>query len=164
MRAAGGLLGLLLGSVLISSCSGPTEIGSQPPVLSNFSYVLLALNLDECPPTGLPESSQFTWSVEFSDPNGDVSPPVTMHWQSQFSPSGTLKAATLTIREDAISAAGNFSGTITQRQCVRFGEQASIDITLQILDGDGNESNPILLRIERPTGAWAPPADAGSRK
>ncbi len=164
MRAVGRLPGLLLGSVLLSSCSGPTEIGSQPPLLSNFSYVLSELNLDECPPTGFPESSQFTWSVEFSDPNGDVTPPVTMHWQSQFNPSGTLRAATLTIPEDAISAAGDFSGTITQRQCVRFGEQANIDITVLILDNDGNESNPILLRINRPPGAWAPPAGAVSTK
>ncbi len=149
----------LSAALSLASCGdGPAEPVSQLPVLSNFSYTVEALNLESCPPSGLANASRIRWNIDFEDPDGDVAPPVLTEWSSSFSPSGTTKAALLLIPAGAIVREDDFSGTISQTQCVRFGEQESMDITLSIYDAEGHSSNPRTLRIERPEGAQAPPA------
>jgi hypothetical protein len=114
---------------------------------------VVALNLAVCPPNGFANGTQFRWTIEFSDPEGDVAPPVLMEWSTSFNPSGTTKSALLLIPAAAVVRGEGPSGAISQTQCVRFGEQESMDITLSIYDEVGNHSNPRTLRIERPEGA-----------
>jgi hypothetical protein len=144
----------LLASISLAACDGsPSDPGDPRPQLSNFSYTVVALSLPVCPPNGLADGTQFRWTIEFSDPDGDVVAPVLMEWSTSFNPSGTTKSALLLIPATAIVAGGGSSGAISQTQCVRFGEQESVDITLSIYDQVGNHSNPRTLRIERPAGA-----------
>jgi hypothetical protein len=147
------LLAGLATSLSVAGCDGsPAEPRDPRPQLSNFSYAVLALNLPECP-SGLANGTQFRWTIEFSDPDGDVVPPVLMEWRTSFNPSGTTKSALLLIPSGAVTGDDGLSGSITQTQCLRFVEQESVDITLSIYDQVGNQSNPRTLRIERPEGA-----------
>jgi len=143
----------LVASLSVAGCDGsPVEPRDSRPQLSDFTYTVVALNLPQCP-NGLANGTQFRWTIEFSDPDGDVVAPVLMEWSTSFNPSGTTKSALLIIPGAAITGEGGLSGSISQTQCLRFVEQESVDITLSIYDQVGNQSNPRTLRIERPEGA-----------
>lgn len=143
-------------AVLIGACDdGPAGPVSLPPVLTDFSYTIEDLNLEACPPSNLENSSRFRWTIHYDDANGDVVAPLQMLWSTSFSPSGFTKAALLLLPSNAISGDG-YSGTIAQTQCLRFVEETAVDITVSILDAEGNHSEPRTLHIDRPTGALAP--------
>lgn len=153
-------------SALLSACiaasvggcgDGPAEPQSLAPVLSNFSYTVEELNLEECPPSGLQNSTLFRWTIDYDDVNGDVVAPLRMLWGTSFTPSGIAKAAYLVLPAEAIVDGDGYSGTIAQTQCVRFVEESSIDITVSILDEEGNQSESSTLHIVRPEGALVPP-------
>jgi hypothetical protein len=146
-------LGLAAFVALAGCDDSPSEPQDPTPQLTNFSYTVLALSLPECPPNGLADGTQFRWTIEFSDPDGDVVPPVLMEWSTSFNPSGTTKSALLLIPATAIVPGEGSGGAISQTQCIRFGEQESVDITLSIYDEVGHHSNPRTLRIMRPAGA-----------
>jgi hypothetical protein len=144
----------LVATLSLTGCDGsPAEPRDPRPQLSNFSYTVLGVSLPECPPNGLPNGTQIRWTIDFSDPDGDVVPPVLMEWSTSFNPSGTTKSALLLIPDGAVTGENGLSGSISQTQCLRFVEQQSADITLSIYDQLGNHSSPRTLRIERPAGA-----------
>ena len=152
-RRAAFLTGLLASTGLAACDGSPAEPQNPTPRLSNFSYTVLEMNIPECPPHGLANGTQFRWTIEFSDADGDVVAPVLLEWASYFNPSGTGKSALLILPATAVTQTGAESGTISQTQCIRFGEQESVDITLSIYDEVGHHSNPRTLRIQRPQGA-----------
>jgi hypothetical protein len=144
----------LVASIGLAGCDGsPAEPQNPTPELSNFTYTVLEVNIPECPPHGLANGTQFRWTIEFSDLDGDVVAPVLMEWSSLFNPSGRGKQALLLVPAGAVTQTGPQSGTISQSQCIRFGEQESVDVTLSLYDEMGHHSNPRTLRIERPAGA-----------
>lgn len=126
--------------------------GSSAPTISSLTQSLVALNTTSCNFGSGPLGSLIVAEFNYSDPDGDVTPPDSLVEASfVFLPSGgPLPPATSEI--DVLSGNG-FSGMLQFPRCYRFASDTSGNLTLNIRDNAGNASNTLMVNIPKPQGA-----------
>lgn len=131
-------------------------------VLSNSNYEIIDIN--DVPDPDDPENpdanySSFELSFDYDDPDGDANAfqddggepyGASLLVEFQFHNDGNYYSVD---RTEYLVGVDGYSGTIYIDQPIRFDDREGVDITFTLTDGDGNQSNALLLTIDRPDGA-----------
>ena len=123
------------------------------PTISNGSSSLLSVNDSACtlsPPLG----SLFTVRFNYADPNGNGPVNISQARLTIFFdfPLGDDGSFTNYTWNSSLSGDG-FNGTAITRQCYRFGSNSYVDVTMTIEDSQNAISNPLTVRIDKPSGS-----------
>jgi hypothetical protein len=120
-----------------------------PPLLSNISYVQVG-SINTCDIFGGPLGTGFSATYSYSDAGGDVRPGATIQVNYVFSNGGP---GSFDGTPFSTIGGNGFSGTIRSDTCFLFGGASFVDVSFRVTDLAGSQSQPITVRITRPSGA-----------
>ena len=144
--SGGGCSGTGTCTVIMSqdyNVSADFTIPINQPTISNIGQKLVALNDGRCTNwNGVVYSGTiFGISFDYEDPNGDAhkSQGATVDMGFDMTPWSTFTG-------------DGFNGSVTGNRCVGFSSNAPVNIPVTLTDGEGNESNTIVIGINKPEG------------
>ena len=154
--SCGGFSELLV--VTLDLSAGETPLSA--PTISNIQSSLVEINSTTC---GFqdPPGSLFEFTLDYTDPDGDVTDSTKINYSFTFSPSDTSGSSTF---PPVLIAGGGGNGTITFNLCVVFGSDTSLDQSISITDASGEMSNALPITIDKPSGGNSPPGGNTSRR
>lgn len=120
--------------------------GGLTPTISNFAVTLVSVN--SCSVNGTTGNS-FKGTFSFTDPSGNqVSGDVVENYV--FHPSNSSGSFDVAVPSSQATVS---NGTITlPTVCIVFGTNASMDLTISLLNATGNQSNTLTANIPKPAG------------
>ena len=125
-----------------NNCDGEIDEGfdGDPPIISNISQALFALHTGRCYDWDDISYSGTIFSVSFgySDTDGDAHADdgASVGWLDPWT----------TFYGDG------YSGSLTMRRCVEFGDADTVSVDATLTDGAGNQSNQLTIQIPKPEG------------
>jgi hypothetical protein len=127
------------------------QAGNIRPTISNPAWSLDLLNDSSCA-LSLPVGSSFLITFDHSDPDGNgpkniSEAKINIAWLFPDGGDGSFANYTW---NSSLSGDG-YSGTATTKQCYRFGSNSYVDVTMTIEDLPGSRSNPLTVRIDKPS-------------
>lgn len=120
-----------------------------PPVLSNISYVQVGA-INTCDIFGGPLGTYFRTTYSYSDADGDVRTGATVFVNYVFA---NDSSGSFDDTQFSTIGGDGFTGTIQSDMCFLFGGASFVDASIRVTDLAGAESQPITVRILRPSGA-----------
>ena len=108
------------------------------------------VTLNQC---GIPNTSTFQYSVDYSDGDGDVTPSDTRVFVEIRWSNGGTQSYESESQFNNVSGDG-FTGAVQALNCLSFGSATYADVTMTIWDASGRASNPLTTRIPKPVGAF----------
>jgi hypothetical protein len=120
---------------------------SQAPVISAIGHELITLN--QC---GLPDSSTFRYSVDYWDPDGDITAAATRVFVNVQLSDGSATFYESDSQFNTVTGDG-FAGTVSADNCLSFGAATWAHVIVSIVDAAGHESNAPTTVINKPGGA-----------
>lgn len=141
MGGTGGVAGV--GGV--GDCIGEPCTADRP-ILTSIEQALITLNA-----CGLPGST-FEYTVEYSDPDGDVTAAGVRVFVALVFSTGDTQSYESLGPFNTVTGDG-FTGSVSVRNCVQFGNATWVAVSVTIEDASGNLSNSLTIRIDKPEGA-----------
>ena len=134
---------------LQSDTSGVFDgVGVNAPRLRQPSATVILVNdATICPTT--PIATSFAVSMEFDDPDGDVADGTTTNVEWTFTPSGSQGD----FQTASLRSGSGSDGELLTIHCYFFRTDESVEVTVWITDGQGNESNAPSVTISKPAGS-----------
>ena len=129
-----------------------TQAGNNPPIISDAAWELIQLNDPICNLYGDTLGSSFLITFDYSDSDGNgpvnISEAKTdVSWDFPDCCDGGFNNYTW----NSSLIGDGYSGTATTKQCYQFGNNSYVDVTMTIEDLIGSRSNPLTIRIPKPT-------------
>lgn len=118
------------------------------PTLTDIEASLIDLN--EC---GIVGTSTFRYTVDYSDPDGDVTPAGTRVMVDLVWSNGVTQSYESLSQFNSITGDG-FNGSVQAYNCLSFGNASWVAVSIAIEDADENLSNSLTTRIDKPAGAY----------
>lgn len=123
----------------------------SPPALSN--PVLNNLDVNNCADPRYPSHTTHSYSVSYSDPDGDVTSSGTRVFLSSRDEFG-ITSGPFEIQHDKVVVSGDGSaGAIVAKFCILFRAASWIVVSMEVSDAAGNVSDPVEKMTARPPGA-----------
>ncbi len=130
-----------------------TQAGNNPPIISDAAWELIQLNDPICNLYGDTLGSSFLITFDYSDSDGNGPVNITQAkgecLLQGFSDCCDGGFNNYTWNSSLIG--DGYSGTATTKQCYQFGNNNYVDVTMTIEDLIGSRSNPLTIRIPKPT-------------
>jgi hypothetical protein len=114
-----------------------------PPVISNPRYELVG----EPGVCGIADHSSIRYTFDFTDPDGDVNSSTV---RVDFWFDGVYDYTSSPAYNTVNSSDGGFSGTVSAFNCIRFGGSSSIEVSSEVRDEAGTNSNRVSQTVVRP--------------
>ena len=130
-----------------------TVPSGSSPTISNPVWVLNAVNDAARCSAQSPAGSHYTFTVDYSDPDGDVNASSILENYFIFQGGGPQGAEFLVAGSQFTITGDGSSGQLTLDRCTVFGASTSVTNEFVLVDAAGNRSKAIVTSRSRPTGA-----------
>jgi len=122
------------------------------PVISNFTMLLSQINDPTCIPGATPAFNRYTFSMDYSDPDGNVTTGSMITGTWTFNPGGFQGPIQIDL-----AGVNPTAGTLATDYCFRFGSTQSVTVAIELVNALGAVSNTLSATALRPMGANEPP-------